>query len=351
MKYNLRMGIAPAAPAKKKKEHNFERDKLFPPESKVVLIVDGSNLFVRNVSMPNLAVLTNPAGQKSGGIYGVLKSLMSETRMWRPSTVYFVMDKSGSRRKKELMPEYKGNRGKGFQRQLLKNGMTLSLEDEQHLAMQERQEYESRQRQIDVIQNLLPNLGIRFVSISGIEADDIIGAIASVHQHVVISSTDTDFIQLHDGVGCVVYNPATGRIRTVEDFGVTGRAYAVLKSVIGDPTDNVKGLDRVGWKTMIKWCDGSYPSTLDELKMSAKIKPDKIGQRILDEWEKVEKNFQIISLHPDTTDIYPQLLMQIKSWTQNKPKFSLNEVLAILKPEAIGMNVVQELMTVFTNIR
>jgi DNA polymerase-1 len=349
-KWNLTPGSKSSGRPRKPKEHNFNRSDLFPPDAKVTLVIDGSNHFVRNCSIPNLSLLTNPAGQKTGGIYGTLKSIVSEIRLWRPSTIYFVLDKSGSHRKKGILPEYKAGRGGGLQTQLTDNlddaGDAIQAE-----IMEQRQEAEARQRQLDVLEKLLPNIGIRFVSVSGVEADDLIGAIASIHPHSVVSSTDTDFIQLHDGVSCVVYNPATGRIRTVEDFGVIGRSYAILKSVIGDPTDNIRGLERVGWKTIIKWCDGSYPNSLEELKQQAQSKPDKLGQKILDNWEMVERNFSLISLHPDVTMVYPHLLLKIKAWTQNRPRFSLKDALTILKPENIGMQILTEAMAVLTNLK
>lgn len=330
---------------RKKREYNFTRSSLFPPGSKVTLIIDGSNMFVRNCSIPNLNLLTNPAGQKTGGLFGTLKSIVSEVRLWLPTSVYFVLDKSGSTRKKKLFPEYKSGRGHGLLTQL-----AFSPEEQEEI-QQARQEAEARQRQLDVLERLLPNLGIRFVSVAGVEADDLIGSIASLHENSVISSSDTDFIQLHDGVNTIVYNPITRKIRSVEDFGVTGPSYAVLKSVIGDKTDFISGIRGIGWKTLTKWCGDSFPSNLDELEILAKVKDDRVGKKIQENKELIARNFELISLSPDVTDVYPHILLSIKAWTEHPPKFCLNEALAILKPENIGMSFFTNIMSVMTNLR
>ena len=101
--------------ADKIKGKKSTRDKIHPtrysvgfpndPNLDLSMILDGSNLFYRNASVPNLSTLTNKAGQKTGALMGTLKSIIAEIKYWQPKFVYFVLDKNGSHRKKVLNAE------------------------------------------------------------------------------------------------------------------------------------------------------------------------------------------------------------------------------------------------------
>jgi 5'-3' exonuclease len=314
------------------------------PDLDLALCIDGNNLFMRNYSIPNLATLTNTAGQKTGALFGTLKSVASEIRYWQPRYVYFVMDKNGSHRKKSLNAEYKANRPHGVK--------VMMGEQEEPCDIEARLEYESRQRQFKLLEEVLPHLGVCCCSVSGIEADDVIGNIITLHEHNVIVSTDTDFIQLHDGHNVIVYNPFTKRIRDVEEFGVIGPAYAVLKAVIGDPTDNVKGLDRVGWKTLIKWCDGHYPINISELFDMADARKDTnpLAQRIIDEWHIIDNNFKQICLHPDVTEMNSQLVLLMRSWRNRPVQIDMMSAMRILKREDIEIKFLMDMMSILQTL-
>ena len=247
------------------------------------------------------------------------------------------------------MLKYKANRPHGVK-------IMSGTEDEEICDIEARLEHEARQRQLKILEEVLPMLGICCCSVPGIEADDVIGNLITLHEYSIIISTDTDFIQLHDGHNVMVYNPFTKRIRDIEEFGVVGPAYAVLKSIVGDPTDNIKGLDRVGWKTVIKWCgnccEDYYPTNIEQLKVIAEHfkGSNPLAKRIIDEWDTIENNYKQICLDPDVTEMNPQLVLLMRSW-RNKPTcVDMMKAISILKKEDIDIKFLMDVLGVLQSI-
>jgi 5'-3' exonuclease len=329
-----------AKPSAKDKE--IRASAWVPKGKKVSLLIDGSNLFVRNASIPRLQELSNPAGQKAGALYGSLKSVIREMRVWCPFEVFFVLDKSRSRRRKQLYPDYKANRGHG----LVSGSSEHTLED--------RIEQESRMRQLSVLEKLLPYMGVRPVWIEGFEADDIIAGLVDFNKRYpdivsVVCSMDTDFVQLHDGFSCIVYSPIKRRIVSAEEYGVTGIPYALAKSVSGDlATDNIPGVPRIGMKTMAKLFSETFiPTTLEELKKVAEQKKEKsYGQAILDNWPTVERNYQLISLDVEVTKIPSTLMLTMKEWKNHPLTVSPVHIAKYLREEGIDPRLLSEIMSV-----
>ena len=73
-----------------------------------ILILDGLNTFIRVFSaVPAL----NDDGDHIGGVTGFLRSIAANIRQHKPTRCVIVFDgKGGSRRRKDLYPEYKANR-------------------------------------------------------------------------------------------------------------------------------------------------------------------------------------------------------------------------------------------------
>lgn len=318
----------------------INRFKYFTKEQNITLLIDGSNMFIRNCSIPSLAELINSKGQKTGGIFGTLRSILLEIGTWNPISIFFIMDKSGSNRRKKLYPEYKINRGKGFKTSVINADLTV----------EERMEYEARARQIEVLKELLPLLGIKFCMIPGLEADDIISYLSNIFEYSTICSCDTDFIQLQSK-NTIVYNPITRKVRDVEEFGSIGPTYALLKSIIGDPSDNIKGLFRVGWKTVQKWCDKDCPQSLEELRRKVDLDDSKLSNLIKENWEMVERNFKLISLSQEVLEIAPQEKLMMNNWKDNSCMIQIKNALKMLQSEEIGQNLLTEIYTCFSHTR
>lgn len=110
---------------------------------------------------------------------------------------------------------------------------------------------------VQTIQQALAGLGLHWIAIAGIEADDAIATLVekwckASAEPVIILSTDKDFLQLlNDQVG--IYDHFKGRWRDAayvqEKFGVTPAQMGDLLALMGDAADGIPGVDKVGAKT------------------------------------------------------------------------------------------------------
>ncbi|NND71511.1 MAG: DNA polymerase I [Rhodothermales bacterium] len=116
---------------------------------------------------------------------------------------------------------------------------------------------------IPLIKSVVEAMDIPVVEISGVEADDVIGTIATegdeAGAEVVIVSPDKDFQQLlTDKVSMFrpayrgeSFDPVT-RESFVEKFGVQPRQFIDILALMGDASDNVPGVPGIGEKTAMK---------------------------------------------------------------------------------------------------
>ena len=154
----------------------------------------------------------------------------------------FAWDSQESKRKKQY-PEYKAHRNQPKNR------------EEEYLD-------EISYEQFDALRtSVLPGLGFKHNYVfRGYEADDIIASIVkNTHFETnTVVTTDSDLYQLLGH--CNIFNPRTKKIFTNKDFAKKYRIYskdwALVKGIAGCPSDNVKGIERVGEKTAIKFLLG-----------------------------------------------------------------------------------------------
>ena len=212
-----------------------------------LMIIDGLNTFIRVFSaVPAL----NDDGDHIGGVTGFLRSIAANIRQIRPTRCVIVFDgKGGSKRRKELFPEYKANRANktAFNRYQ----EFASLEDEQ----------DSMKRQFGRLIQYLNCLPITTISIDNVEADDVMAYIANEiytkdDNRATIVSTDRDFLQLVNN-RISVWSPIKKKMYTPsvmqEEFGFSPKNYLLYRSFIGDKSDNIPGLKGVGPKSLIKY--------------------------------------------------------------------------------------------------
>jgi DNA polymerase-1 len=212
-----------------------------------LMIIDGLNTFIRVFSaVPAL----NDDGDHIGGVTGFLRSIAANIRQHKPTRCVIVFDgKGGSRRRKDLFPNYKANRANktAFNRYQ----EFASLEDEQ----------DSMKRQFGRLIQYLNCLPITTLSIDNVEADDIMAYIANEiytkdDNRATIVSTDRDFLQLVNN-RISVWSPIKKKMYTPsvmqEEFGFSPKNYLLYRSFIGDKSDNIPGLKGVGPKSLIKY--------------------------------------------------------------------------------------------------
>lgn len=266
-----------------------------------VLIIDGTNTFIRVFSnVPSL----NDNGDHVGGVVGFLRSIGALIRKELPTKCIVVFDGvGGSQRRRKIYPEYKANR---------KNTTRFNRHDEFRDLIDEQK---SMKAQFSRIIQYLDTLPISVVVVDNIEADDsvayLIEHFRQFNSKITICSSDRDFLQLvTDDV--TVWSPikklSYTRQLIEKEFGFLSKNYLIYRTLIGDASDNIPGVNGIGLKTMLK----RYPEfinselSVDEFIEITKLKAIefpkvKIYSTIMESTEKIKLNYQLMQLR--VTDI------------------------------------------------
>ncbi|MFO1281119.1 MAG: DNA polymerase I [Burkholderiales bacterium] len=219
-----------------------------------LVLVDGSSYLYR--AFHALPDLRTSAGEPTGALRGVLSMLRRLVDDGKPDYFAVVFDAPGKTFRDALYPAYKANRP--------------PMPDD--LAAQ-----------IEPLKSLVRAHGWPLLVVDGVEADDVIGTLATRARSrgidTTISSSDKDLAQLvAPGVTIVntMSNETFDEAGVLAKFGVRADQVLDLLTLTGDAVDNVPGVDKVGPKTAAKWL-AQYGS-LDALVAHA----DEIGGKVGD---------------------------------------------------------------------
>jgi len=224
---------------------NIQENGEETPQSERYLLIDGLNLFFRNFSAINTI---NSQGIHIGGLGGFFRSLGALIRTIEPTQVYVVFDGvDSSSNRKNIIPEYKSGRNMV---RLTKHELFDNLEEEN----------DSKIEQIVRIIQYLKTLPVKTVSLSRVEADDVIAYLSSTlpthpEDRVFIVSSDKDYLQLISKK-VTVYRPIEKEYYTedtvIEKFGVTPQNFLLYKLLMGDNSDGITGIKGLGMKGLLK---------------------------------------------------------------------------------------------------
>jgi len=185
--------------------------------------------------------LRNADGVPTGAIYGMINMLRRLRQDYDADHIACVFDAKGKTFRDDMYPEYKAHRP--------------SMPED--LA-----------RQIEPIHGVVRALGWPILMVEGIEADDVIGTLATeataLGLKTIISTGDKDLAQLvNDQVTLVntMSNETLDRDGVIGKFGVPPERIVDYLTLVGDTVDNVPGVEKVGPKTAVKWL--SHYETLD----------------------------------------------------------------------------------------
>jgi len=265
--------------------------KLTPLDTgKPVIIVDGSSYLFR--AFHALPALTNSKGEPTGAIKGVQSMLQKLINTYQPELMCVVFDTKGPNFRHELYPEYKANRGAPAPELIA---------------------------QIEPLHQLVKAMGLPLLAISGIEADDIIATLAqqaadSGHR-VLISSGDKDLAQLVNGSIELVNTMSQERLDiqgVQQKFNVTPEQIVDYLALIGDKSDNIPGIDKVGPKTAAKWL-AEY-GDIDTLLEHKDTISGKIGENLRNQVERLILSRQLVQLQCEL-----ELPISIADLKLNKP--------------------------------
>ena len=198
---------------------------------KTLLLVDGSSYLYR--AFHALPDLRNRNNEPTGAIHGVLNMLRRLHKDYQADYSACVFDAKGKTFRDELYPAYKAHRP------AMPHDLAV---------------------QIELLHACIRAMGWPMLIVDGVEADDVIGTLAkqAVEENMqcIISTGDKDIAQLVNAKVTLVNtmsNEVLDEASVVDKFGVTPERMLDYLMLVGDTSDNVPGVHKVGPKTAIKW--------------------------------------------------------------------------------------------------
>ena len=128
---------------------------------------------------------------------------------------------------------------------------------------------------IDDINRFLLSLGVKIMYPGYLEADDIMHWCSTQHldDDFVIVSVDKDLLQLVSS-NTKVYNPIKKQEYNIVNFealiGIPVEKFVLQKAIIGDVSDNIKGLEKIGIKRAQKYISGESQFTSEQQEIVEK---------------------------------------------------------------------------------
>mgnify|MGYP002655882845 FL=1 len=240
-----------------------------------VILVDGSYYLFR--CFHGLPPLSNQDGLPTNAIRGVLNALGKLIKKYKPTHMAVAFDTKAPTFRHELSDAYKAHRP--------------PMDDDLRV-------------QIPYIHELIEKLGIALIKIDGFEADDIIGTLARnacmQGYPVVISTGDKDMAQLVND--CVILEDSfkdkiTDVAGVFDKFGVHNTQIADYLTLMGDSSDGIAGIPKVGAKTASKLL-GEYGNIEGILANVANIK-GMVGQKIAEHQDEIPLNRTLATIVTD----------------------------------------------------
>jgi DNA polymerase-1 len=251
-----------------------------------LVLVDGSSYLYR--AFHALPPFSNSRGEPTGAVFGVLNMLSKFLKDYDPERIAVVFDAPGKTFRDELFAEYKAHRP--------------PMPDD-------------LRSQIEPLFEAVRAMGLPILREQGVEADDVIGTLAcsaaKENLSVLISTGDKDMAQLVSPQITLI-NTMSGtvldRAGVKTKFDVFPEQIIDYLALVGDSSDNIPGIDKVGPKTAAKWL-GKY-STLDAVIADAANVEGKVGENLRAGLATLELARKLATIRTDVT--LPVSLQQLK---------------------------------------
>ncbi len=242
---------------------------------KPLILVDGSSYLYR--AFHAMPALNNSAGEPTGAIYGVVNMIRRLLKDYDPDRIAVVFDAKGKTFRDELYDQYKAHRPP----------MPNELK-----------------AQIEPLHEILRAMGLPVLVIDGVEADDVIGTLArqasDAGHDSLISTGDKDMAQLVNE-HIILVNTMTGsvldRAGVEEKFGIPPERIIDYLALVGDSSDNIPGVPKVGPKTAVKWL--RQYGCLDEIVRHADEIKGKVGENLRQSLDQLQLSRTLATIKSD----------------------------------------------------
>ena len=240
-----------------------------------LLLVDGSSYLFR--AFHALPSLTNSNGEPTGALHGVLTMINKLVREQPAAHIGIVFDAPGKTFRDEIYADYKATRP--------------PMPDE-------------LRAQIQPLLDAVEAMGLPLLRIDGVEADDVIGTLcreaSAQGLKTLVSTSDKDLAQLvSDDVTLVntMSDTVMDRDGVKAKFDVTPEQIIDLLALVGDSSDNIPGVPRVGAKTAAKWLN-EYGS-IDEIVAHAAEITGKVGESLREHIDQLRLSQDLATIRQD----------------------------------------------------
>ncbi|CAK2842126.1 DNA polymerase I [Vibrio crassostreae] len=247
-----------------------------------MILIDGSSYLYRAFhaypgTMSNGDIPTN-------AVYGVVNMLRSMMRQFASDRIAVIFDAKGKTFRDDMYPEYKANRP--------------PMPDDLRC-------------QIEPLHNVIRAMGLPLISIPGVEADDVIGTLASqasaMGMPVLISTGDKDMAQLVDDNVTLINtmtNVVMDREGVIEKFGIPPELIIDYLALMGDKVDNIPGVPGVGDKTATALLQGigsieKLYQNLDDIAALGFRGSKTMAKKLIDNKDNAEMSYELATIKLD----------------------------------------------------
>ena len=244
--------------------------------AKKIFLIDGSSYLYR--AFHAMPPLTTSTGLPTGAVKGVT-NMLRNLRKENPGSYYLsIFDAKGKNFRHDIYKDYKANRPP----------MPEDLRE-----------------QLSPLKEICNAMGMPVIEIPKVEADDVIATLAVMGSQqgmpMVISSLDKDLMQLVEDPLVKMMNTMNNQIYDVagveEKFGVHPNQIVDYLAIVGDTSDNIPGVPKVGPKTAVKWL--SEFKTIQGIIENADSLTGVVGQNFRDSIPDLDRNIELVTLKKD----------------------------------------------------
>ncbi len=295
-----------------------------------LLVVDGNSII--NRAFFGIKLLTTKDGRYTNAIFGFLNTLNNLLAQVEPDEVVVTFDLRAPTFRHKMYDGYKATR----------KGMPPELAE-----------------QMPVIKEILSAMGIPMLAVTGWEADDLLGTLATActnrRDDCFLATGDKDSLQLvSESTTVLLSSTVMGRSQVIsmdedavfEKYGLKPKQLIDVKSLMGDTSDNIPGVKGIGEKTALKLVqtfsnlEGVYANLADPI-----IKP-KQRENLTNEKEMAFLSYELGTIRTDapietaegtyviTDGNKPEAVRLLQDLEIHKliPKLGLNDVTAAPSP-------------------
>ena len=259
-----------------------------------LILIDGSSFLYRAFYVPQLKRMQTKGGQPTGAVFGIMNMIKNLLNDYPESNVVAIFDAKGKTFRHDLYDEYKANRP--------------AMPDE-------------LRSQIEFVHRGVKALGLPLIAVPGVEADDVIGTYAkqaaAAGQTVLVATGDKDLAQIvNDKINLIdtMKKVVMDEEGVIEKFGVRADQIIDYLTLVGDTSDNIPGVPKVGPKTAVKWL--TQYASLDGVVENAASIGGKVGENLREFIPQLSLSKDLVTIRCEL-DVEPALA-ELKQIEQDK---------------------------------